>query len=66
MIDPGSDLTPDVPQRERALLSRDIEGGAGPRAPQMSPLSQEDRIPMPEMAEAELGALHVRLSHWRT
>src|SRR6185312_6190250 len=58
---PGSDPSPNVPQRERALRRWDNEGGAGPCGPQMSPLSQEDRIPMPEMAEAELGALHVRV-----
>jgi hypothetical protein len=56
-----SDPSPDVPRRERALSRWDNEGGAGPCGPQMSSLSGEDRIPMPEMAEAELGALHVRV-----
>jgi hypothetical protein len=58
---PASDPSLDVPQRERALRRWDNEGGAGPCGPQMSPLSGVDRILMPEMAEAELGALHVRV-----
>ena len=57
----GSDSSPDVPKRERALRRWDNEGGAGPCGSQMSPLSREDRVPMPKMAEAELGALHVRV-----
>ena len=56
---PGSEPSPDVSQRERALRRWDNEGGAGPCGSQMSPLSREDRVPMP--AEAELGALHVRV-----
>ncbi len=58
---PGSEPSPDVSQRERALPRWDNEGGAGPCGSQMSPLWREDRVPMPEMAEAELGALHVRV-----
>jgi hypothetical protein len=61
MSRPPSDPSPDVQQRERALRRWDNEGGAGPSGPQMSPSPGQDRIAMPKMAEAELGALHVRV-----
>lgn len=61
MSSPPSDPGPGLPQQEPALRKWDNEGGAGPSGPQLSPASGELRIPMPKMAEAELGALRVRV-----
>lgn len=67
MSSPQSDPDPGLPQQESALRKWDNEGGAGPCGPQLSPSSGElqssgeVRIPMPKMAEAELGALRVRV-----
>lgn len=61
MSSQGSDPPEDAPQRQRALSRWDNEGGAEPCGPQVAPTSVEDRIPMPENAPAELGALHIRV-----
>lgn len=61
MSSQGSDPLEDPSQRQRALSRWDNEGGAEPSGPQVNPTSIEDRIPMPENAPAELGALHVRV-----
>ncbi|MBC7663616.1 MAG: hypothetical protein H7276_07440 [Caulobacter sp.] len=47
--------------RQRALSRWDNEGGAGPDGPKMEAPAVEDRITMPAINSAELGALHIRV-----
>jgi hypothetical protein len=61
MSGPQPDPSPDLPQQQPALPKWDNEVGTGPFAPELSPLSEGVRIPMPKTAEAELGALRVRV-----
>ncbi|QPC88801.1 hypothetical protein GA830_18055 (plasmid) [Mesorhizobium sp. NBSH29] len=46
--------------RQRALSRWDNEGGAGPDGPQKAPASN-DPAPVPNMGEAELVSLHIRV-----
>ena len=56
----NSDLANDMIQHQRALSRWENEGGALPRGPRVSALAEE-QIPVPEMTNAELVALHVRM-----
>ena len=48
-------------QRQMALSRWDNEGGAGPRGPQKGPFSAEARCEVPELTNAELVQLRVRV-----
>ncbi len=51
----------DLRQRQRALSRWDNEGGAIPSGSQASLVSSEDEPPLPDMANAELEQLHIRM-----
>lgn len=61
MSDQGADPPNASLLRQRARSRWDNEGGAGPDGPQTETTVAEDRVPMPEINAAELGALHIRV-----
>lgn len=60
-----SDSNPDLPdpsrQRQTALSRWDNEGGAGPGGPQKGQISEEAQSGIPELTNAELVQLRVRV-----
>jgi len=56
---PESSVT--AQQRQRALSSREIEGGGGSSHPQRSPASSEREAAVPRLANAELVQLRIRV-----
>jgi hypothetical protein len=60
-----SDLKPDSldpsQQRQRALSRWDNEGGAGPSGPQKAPIYAEAQSGIPELTNAELVQLRIRV-----
>ena len=57
----SSDALSEAIQRQLAISTWDYEGGAGPCGPQAEPITSHDRVCMPEVSAAELGALHIRV-----
>lgn len=59
------DLKPESPtasqEREMALSRWDNEGGAGPRGPQEGPISAREQCEIPELTNAELVQLRIRV-----
>jgi hypothetical protein len=55
------DSSNDSIQRQRALSRWDNEGGASPDGPAMGPALDKEQIQIPEMSNAELVALRVRV-----
>lgn len=51
----------DLTQRQRALSVWDNEGGAGPDGPALAPASDKEYVPGPEMSDADLVALRIRI-----
>lgn len=61
MPDEGSE-TPGVRVRREQALSRwDNDGGSGARGHEAASASSRGQVAMPEMGEAEMGALHIRV-----
>ena len=56
-----SDTSSDWNQRQRALSRWDNEGGAGPGGPASDPALGTERIPIPDLTNAELVTLRVRV-----
>jgi len=57
----NDDSANDWTQRQRALSRWDNEGGAGPNGPATGPAPDKEKIPIPEMTNAELVALRIRV-----
>ena len=57
----NSDTSSDWIQRQRALSRWDNEGGAGPDGPATVSAPDNERIPIPELTNAELVTLRVRV-----
>ncbi len=56
----NADVSSEAIQRQQALARWDNEGGAGP-GPAVAPAADKERIPAPEMTNADLVALRVRV-----
>jgi len=61
MPDSKPDFIDPLQQRERALSRWDNEGGAGPLGPQKSGVSSDARREIPELTNAELVQLRIRV-----
>ena len=57
----NNDSANDWTQRQSALSRWDNEGGAGPSGPATGPQPDKEKIPIPEMTNAELVALRIRV-----
>lgn len=57
----NSDTSSDWIQRQRALSRWDNEGGAGPDGPATVSAPDNERIPIPQLTNAELVTLRVRV-----
>jgi hypothetical protein len=57
----NSDSSSDWNQRQHALSRWDNEGGAGPDGPAMDSARDNERIPIPELTNAELVTLRIRV-----
>jgi hypothetical protein len=57
----NSDTPSDWIQRQRALSRWDNEGGAGPDGPATVSAPDNERIPIPELTNAELVTLRIRV-----
>lgn len=57
----NSDSSNDWNQRQRALSRWDDEGGAGPDGPATDSAPDNERIPIPELTNAELVTLRIRV-----
>ena len=56
-----SDTRSDLNQRQRALSRWDNEGGAGPDGPASDPALDTERIAIPDLTNAELVTLRIRV-----
>jgi hypothetical protein len=56
----NSDYSSEAIQRQQALSRWDNEGGAGP-GPTVAPAADKEQIPAPEMSNADLVTLRVRV-----
>ena len=61
MPDNKPDPTDSLPQQKSALSQWDTEGGAGPCGPQDSSIPDEGLPPVPELTNAELVRLRIRV-----
>ena len=57
----NSDTSSDWIQRQRALSRWDNEGGAGPDGPATVSAPDNERIPIPQLTNAELVTLRIRV-----
>jgi hypothetical protein len=57
----NSDTSSDWNQRQRALSRWDDEGGAGPDGPATASAPDDERIAIPELTNAELVTLRIRV-----